>query len=321
MIDDGETQYNYDFETLPAGLRTNFAEADVHPLTPVQVEAADKLLTYFDDENNDGKGCVLVLPSGKVAEVVPLIPYILRTHSALLLVTTPKAVKDYTKAATGKDAMLITQGVLAEDTFMHPSVSELKDLFSEEDLSGRLAATDFDLVIANINKMHQPLSEVEDSETANETIEAKMKRRLTCMIAPPRNLPLDNIDLLIVDGAGRLAGNADFPGYLPELEEVVREMNPDTRVVYVTAGNVTKTAITKIIGHVRAEGTTEEDDPDGITAAEMEARILYCGESMPKSRPRTKRQRVEQNEDMDGDVDLQSVITHHSVGGDMTNTF
>lgn len=330
-------EYNYDFAALPDALRTNFADADQHPLTAVQVEAADKLLSYFEQEDNVDYGCVLVLPAGKASEVVPLIPYVLRSHSAMLLVTTPKAVKEYTAAATGANAMLIKQGVLAADTFAHPKVGEIKTLYDAEDVDGRTAATDNDLSIANITKMYQPTSEIEDIGKADETEEAKLKRRKTYMIAPPSYLPVDNIDLLIVDSAVRLAGNADFPGYLPELEYEARTINPDIRIVYVASRCTTRNDAIKIIGHIRPEGTSEEDDPEGIPAAEAEKRLLVCCDSLPKPRPRTRKPRQEESsakrtkEDEEeekevGEVaavdeksqdvvseDVQSVITHHSL--------
>lgn len=338
-MSDDNTEYNYDFEALPEALRTNFATAEIHPLTQVQTEAADKLLKYFDEEEGS-QGCVLVLPAGKSAEVVPLIPYILRTHSAMLLVTTPKAVKDYTKAATGKDAMLIKQGVLNADTFLHPKVCEIKDLFAVDDTEGRLQATDCDLAIANISKMMQPLSEVEEGETEEE----KKKNRLSYMIAPPSYLPVDNLDLLIVDGAARLASNADFPSYLPELEYEAREINEDLRIVYVVSGCTSKASVVKILGRARAEGKTEEEDPEGLTAEEIDARILVCCDSLPKPKPRVKKTTkvdgdvaapspsfaVDDDDDEssakrtkvdDGDAaavdDSQSAITHHSVSANM----
>jgi hypothetical protein len=331
-MSEGSEEYNYDFEALPEALRSNFAETDKHPLTPVQVEAANKLLTYFDQEDNVDHGCVLVLPAGKAGEVVPLIPYILRSHSAMLLVTTPKAVKEYTTAATGPDAMLIKQGVLRADTFAHPKVIELKSLYDIEDVTGREKATDCDLAIANITKMYQPISEIEDIGKTDETEEAKLKRRKAYVIAPPMNLPVDNIDLLMIDSAVRLAGNVEHPDYLPALEYEVRQINPDLRIVYVASRCTTRNDAIKIMGHIRPEDVSEEDDPDGISAAEAENRLVVCCDSLPKPRFRTKKtktaevadddraaKRTKEEEDDDFIVpdeeinDAQSAITHHSV--------
>lgn len=324
-------EYKYDFETLPGALRTNFAETSQHPLSAVQVEAADKLLTYFDQDDNVDYGCVLVLPAGTASEVVPLIPYILRSHSAMLLVTTPKAVKEYSTAATGPKAMLLKQGVMDADTFAHPKVGEVKTLFDIEDVQGRTDATDHDLTICNITRMFQPLSEVEDIGVADETTEAKLKRRKTYMIAPPAYLPVDNIDLLIVDSAVRLAGNVEFPDYLPELEYEVRNINPDVRIVYIASRCTTRNDAIRIVGFNQQPEDKAEGEIEQTPAANAEKRLLVCCDSLPSSRLKTKRPRVEpvvkpkdeeekveekedeeEEEIIDEVKSPQSTITHHS---------